>query len=166
MGPGFYESVEGFEIKNNSEVKFLPKQIGEKISNLKELVVVNCGLTVIRDFHFKHMKKLKMLRLNDNKITLIELEAFNDLGNVEELDLQKNMIETLHKSLFGSMNKLEKLYLNHNKIKFLHPKTFNIPSGKLSYLNLESNVCINEDYFAENWHLRENDIRTACRMPS
>lgn len=162
LGLELNTSVEAFEIKDNKEVKFLPRFIGEKFPKLKVLLVKSCGLTVLRNHVFKDMDNLQRLSLYDNKITTIESNAFKDLINVDWLNLYKNKIESLDEKLFATMVNLQTIYLNTNKIKFLSPTTFKIPGGRLVLVELESNVCINGYYYRDNFGQLEANIRAKC----
>jgi len=66
------------------------------------------------------------LRLNNNKITSIELNAFINLKALEGLDLSNNSIEgKVKKEFFLNFNNLRVLYLNNNKITKLDDSLLN-----------------------------------------
>lgn len=165
LGSEVKTNVEQFEIIYNREVKFLPRNIGEKFPNLKEFRVLNCGLTVVRIHYFKNMQNLKRLMCSFNEITTLEAGAFEDLVNLRWLKFDNNLIETLDAKLFATMMNLEDIRLNDNKIKFLSPETFKIPGGKLDYVLLKSNVCINDYFYSATFDKLERKIRQNCSQP-
>lgn len=167
LGSPKNNSIERFEVSENIETKFLPKDVGEKFQNLIEFWARQCGLKIIFDFYFKNMGKLVNLNLRYNQITTIKPKAFDDLVSLRELWLNDNMIETLDENLFAKMTSLEKIGLFNNKIKFLNPETFKIPGNRrLWSVYLEGNVCISKDYndyMAEaNLNQLESDLKTLC----
>lgn len=155
-------SVGQLEILDKSEVKFLPRQIGEKFPNLKIFAVKGCGLTVVRSHYLKALRNLRRLYLNKNKITTIEPNSFEDLINLEGLWLEDNLIETLDENILHTLVRLQWLNLEYNKIKFLSPTTFEIPGGKLTEVDLSENVCITGQYSSKNWYKLTNDISRSC----
>lgn len=156
-------TIEEFNIDDNSKIKYLPRGIGIKLPNLKEFWAENCNLSVVRHYYFQNMRKLQNLNMYGNKIVLIESSAFKDLVSVETLNLAFNMIETFDEKLLTSLVNLQKIYLYNNKIKFLSPVAFKIPkNGKLQYVNLEENTCINSPYDLVDLGLLETDIRANC----
>lgn len=162
LGSPVNTSVEQVFINRNNGVKDLPRNIGDKFANLIEFWATRCQLTTVRNHYFMNMQKLKFLNLRENKITTIEPDAFKDLISIHRMNLQTNMIETLDENIFTAMVALEWLHLEQNKIKLLKPETFIIPGGKLSYVVLKENVCINKWYGWDNWGQLEPDLKANC----
>lgn len=163
LGSKFNTSVERFQIQNNREVKYLPKQIGEKFPNLKVLWVLRCGLVVVRNHYFKSMANLRHLVLAQNQITSIEPDSFKDLARVRQLILVTNMLVTLDEKLFASMVELDALDMSNNKISVLSPATFRILGGKPKwYVNSSRNGCIDGYYSEGDSDRLEADIRANC----
>lgn len=140
--------VNRFESRNNPNVEHLPRQIAKKFPKLRNVAVNGCGLTVVRDFYFENMWMLKKLSLDENKITIIEPQAFSDLMNVEFLSMNGNLIVTLDEKLFQTMSTLRRFFLSNNRVKFLSPETLDIPNSDLRYVDLTKNDCIDEIYDA------------------
>lgn len=165
LGSPVNATVLQFQVNESKDVKFLPKYVGDKFPNLEFYLAWKCGLTILRDHYFNHMKNLQILTLSHNQISTIESEAFRDLVKVQDLKLGYNLIESLDDKLFTSMVNLEALSLNNNKIKILSPSTFKIPHGKLMTLELLSNVCIDKWYGQKRLrrmeHL-ESDLMASC----
>lgn len=156
-------TVEQFYIRDKKEVEHMPRRIGEKLPNLKELQVAICRLEILRKHYFHKMPNLRVLTLSFNKIAAIESDAFKGLASVEKLYLQNNLIGALDESLFVTMINLEALFLNDNKIKFLSSTAFKIPGGKLHYLNLKRNFCKLKKYRTNGLHILEYDLSTRCK---
>lgn len=162
IGSPLNASVERFYISYNKEVKFMPRHIGKKFPNLKELRMTSCGLVVVRDYYFKNMANVQFLGVYDNNIESIKPDAFRYLISVKTLLLAKNKIETLDEKIFVTMVNLQELYVNHNRIKFLSPTTFNIPGGNLEKVYLEGNICIHRWYNSKIMDQLEPDLRANC----
>lgn len=155
-------NVRMFFVKDNRKVKFLPRLVIEKLPNLKNYYVKICGLTALRNFNFKNMRKLERLNLDDNRISKIESAAFNDLVNLRVLELNENLIETFNGRLFEKMVNVEEIWLKSNKIRFLSPTTFMIPRGKLYYVDMRGNVC-KVGFYNQNLGKLGSDISVHCR---
>lgn len=157
------DTINVFDVRKNKGVEFLPKGIGEKFPNLSNLFASITGLTVVREFYFKDLKKAKGIDLSNNNIAIIEPGAFTDLISLEKLWLFNNKIETLDKNLFASMVNLADLHIHHNQIKFLSSTTFRIAGGKPMEVDLRVNVCINKNYRPDDYQLLEADLAAACK---
>jgi Leucine-rich repeat (LRR) protein len=84
------------------------------------------------------MKKLKVLNISSNRITIIE--GIFTLRRLEELNLSHNNISQLPRD-FRWMSSLKSLFLNHNKIAQLE-NLDSISCLQLIKLNIENNyVC-------------------------
>lgn len=118
----------------------------------------------MRNHDLKNMQNLQNLDLDFNRITSIDSDSFKDLVSLKMLSLSRNLIETLEFNIFASMVSLKSVYLGNNKIKILSSKTFEIPGGKLDYVDLESNVCINGLYHSEGWDRLKTEIKEKCKM--
>lgn len=162
IGSAFDTTIEQFHISRNKEVRFLPREIGERFPNLENFFVRDCGLEVLRNHYFQNMRNLRLLSLQNNKISSIESFAFQGLTKVEHLFFDNNLIETLDGKLFASMVNMEFLNLNNNKIKLLSHTTFKIPGGRLTDIYLRWNVCIDKEYGSDNLDWVEGDIRANC----
>lgn len=162
LGSVFVTTIERFDMSDNRKVKFLPGGIGGKFPNLKEFWAEKCGLTIVRDYSFTEMRNLRYLNLYDNKIAVIESGAFRNLISLKALWLDDNQIETLDDKLLASMVKLEQLYLMRNKIKFLSSAIFNIPGGKLIFVDLRYNTCINWNYDSSQREKLIADLMANC----
>lgn len=156
-------AIELFNMSKNENVKYLPRDIGVKLPNLIQFKAEYDGLTIIRDFNLKNMRNVRFLGLYHNEINTIEPKAFDDLVKVERMHLDYNELETLNENLFASMVALENINLNYNKIKTLKPSTFEIPNGKLDYVEMVANVCVGEIFTSfYGWTNLQSKIAFNC----
>jgi hypothetical protein len=52
------ETVEGFSINNNFQVKFIPKNLAQKLPNLIAFEIYNCSVESVEDHHFQGLSEL------------------------------------------------------------------------------------------------------------
>ncbi|XP_066286080.1 toll-like receptor Tollo [Branchiostoma lanceolatum] len=81
---------------------------------------------------------IRELYLNDNNISYIGNQAFNDLISLQILRLDGNNISEVNSTVFRSLSNLRKLYLNHSGIRYLEADTFQ-DLASLQELHLENN---------------------------
>lgn len=79
------ETVEGFCSSQNGKLDNLPKNLGEKFSNLIGLRAANCSIKKITKESFKGLKKLRELILFDNQIEIIPDDAFEYIPAIEKI---------------------------------------------------------------------------------
>jgi Leucine-rich repeat (LRR) protein len=76
---------------NNKNTSFLPEKVVEKFPNLKEYRAMTLKIRVIGKVNFEKLSKLEILNLEDNFISSIESDTFDDLVALEYLLLgEKN----------------------------------------------------------------------------
>ncbi|KAI9550756.1 hypothetical protein GHT06_013401 [Daphnia sinensis] len=68
---------------------------------------------------FSDLPHLKILNLEENKITRIAKGAFQNIENLEYISLDGNMISTIEAEAFHNLPKLETLNLGHNSLEKL-----------------------------------------------
>ena len=103
-------------------------------SNLKELVLSNNKISIIRTRQFDKLTSLTKLDLSYNEIFYFEVNAFEGYGlnNLLELNLSHNVLFEIEDGTFDGLPKLESLDLSYNKIKRIRSKVFT------SLLNIKS----------------------------
>ena len=87
---------------------------------------------------FSHLSQCVKLNLYHNKISVIELGAFNGLQSLTNLDLHYNELTTLKTNLFLSLRQCDYLLLSSNKISSIEDGAFH-GLGNLKYLDLQYN---------------------------
>lgn len=77
--------------------------------------------TFFEGFSTTHLQELD---LNNNDISNIELDAFQNLNYLHTLDLSGNSIKDLLQTTFRGLNSVRKLYLFNNDISNIQTRTF------------------------------------------
>ena len=159
-------SVQGFDIEDNKEVKFLPENIAESFPALTVYQVLSCSIRFVNGKHFKGLKKLEHLNLARNEIESIDGDSFKDLTNLEDIDLNYNKIKKIDPNLFQSLESLQDFYIDHNQLEFLDEKIFdNLQNLRLIELGKNRLSTIPSNLFKNNlkldWiYLDYNKIQT------
>lgn len=165
------------EVFMKETITDIPKSINKKTT---EIFLVQTGISTIQKDAFKDMTQLEKIFFMNNKISLIEVSAFDNLQNLVELEisgngdlrelkagvfsklsslkklvLKYNNISTLDQGIFDDLHNLEELYLNLNKLSSFPPDIFNA-LGKLRVLHLAKNklTLLPEDIFSKLPKLR------------
>lgn len=117
------DDVKSLLIKKQ-ECFFLPTGLGLLFPNLENFAVDSSKLTQISSIDLKRMKKVVLLMMRKQKISLIEAGAFDDLSSLESLYLRFNEIENLPDYVFSSLGKLRLIHLSDNKLSTLKENFF------------------------------------------
>ena len=88
--------------------------------------------------------RLKQLKLNHNRISEVNVNAFKDLRKLAYLDLSNNQISSLEFLRNWEENSLQELSIANNLIVNLSPKVFG-KMLKLTKLSLDGNLMLNID---------------------
>ena len=183
-----YQSIQGFSIEDNKEVKFLPENIVELFSELIVYEVYNCSIRTVNGKHFKGLTKLESLnlayneiepmdedsfkdltklwelRIGDNQIKHLDVQIFDNLKNLKYVSLQNNKLLTIPANLFKNNLKLAGIFLDGNQIQTISSRMFD-HLKKLNYVDLRYNFCANDYYFKNQFDEMKNIISTNC-LPS
>jgi Leucine-rich repeat (LRR) protein len=85
---------------------------------------------------FQYQKKLKEMRLNNNKIGQVEAETFHGMESLQILNLRGNLIDQLEHNSFSSLLSLEELNLGQNRIAEIKSDAFyRLYNLKILYLD-------------------------------
>jgi Leucine-rich repeat (LRR) protein len=141
-------------------VDFVPFEIFENFQILDSIAFTKCGIPMITNklFGGQNFEQIKELRLNEDKIRLIENKAFADLKNLKKIDLTNNKIRSINKETFAHNEKLEEIILTGNEIKLIHPEAFS--NQKDVFVTMFKNKCFdgqvlmrnNLEICYENWN--------------
>jgi Leucine-rich repeat (LRR) protein len=118
------ETVEAFDIRENSQVEFIPKNLAQKLPKLISIEISYCTVESVEDHHFQGLSELIELSLAHNKIKSISTDSFKTNIKLESLSLNGNEIIYLSNDHFQSLINLKRLNLNDNKIVFVQSKSF------------------------------------------
>lgn len=85
---------------------------------------------------FQYQKKLKEMRLNNNKIGQIEADTFHGMESLQILNLRGNLVDQLEHNSFSSLLNLEELNLGQNRIAEIKSDAFyRLYNLKILYLD-------------------------------
>lgn len=105
---------------------------------------------------FQYQKRLKEMRLNNNKIGQIEADTFHGMESLQILNLRGNLVDQLEQNSFSSLLNLEELNLGQNRIALIHPDAFyRLYNLKILYLDDNSLTNIPAEAFLPLTNLAE-----------
>jgi hypothetical protein len=139
--------------KNTTEIHFeesgrvahVPRNLHEEFPKLTKLWITRSEIPIVKNNLFgPEFSWIKGLSLRENKIQIIEEEAFKHLQNLERIYLYYNQIQSLNAKVFQNNRKLEKIWIWKNKIKMIAPETFR-HLNQLEWVELEWNDCVNKE---------------------
>ncbi|KAI4502110.1 hypothetical protein M0802_002792 [Mischocyttarus mexicanus] len=135
-------SLENIYLNNN---KLNSISIKNRLQNLSVLSAANNNLQEIIP-NFVDAPNLKKLYLNNNKITIIDEDAFSKLNLLEELYLQDNLLDKLPNKWNKNLRNLRSINLSNNVFKTIESLSLSqslplididLVNNKISYLNAE-----------------------------
>jgi hypothetical protein len=101
---------------------------------------------------FAGASHLRMLKLSNNRLSIIEKDAFQGLTNLQELFLNENLLQVLDGSWFVNTKSLNSLELQNNEIAEIKSIS---PSPNLKILNFGSNYITNASEISKFTSLTE-----------
>lgn len=108
-----------------------------KFNNLKSLQLKG-KLKVVERSKFAAFNRIDLLNLNDNEITELASDNFDDLTALSRLILQHNNLKEIHRDVFHELHNLKSIYLGHNQLEILPERLFR-SNQKLKEIKLEGN---------------------------
>ncbi|XP_005147061.1 platelet glycoprotein V [Melopsittacus undulatus] len=114
------------------------KNVFSRMVELQHLILSSNNISLISPVAFKGLRRLKALKLLENKLVELPAEVFDDMAQLQQLIIENNRLKSIEENLFDKLASLEELYLNKNQLTAL-------PSGvlkklaKLKVLNLSRN---------------------------
>lgn len=141
---------------------YLPMNLGEKFTDLQELSVVGTGLVKIDKKVLINFDNLIKLKLINNIIDEIPIDAFENLRSIEEINLSGNKIHTIDSDSFRNLENLKKLKLAGNLLKHISPDLLEIVKETV---DLRENVCIDVKYPTETKENVEQMTIDYCIAP-
>jgi Leucine-rich repeat (LRR) protein len=99
----------------DENVKYFPLNLGNFFNNLESVKITRGGLKEISGEDLKQFgEKLKKISLETNEIQKVEKILFENNKNLEIILLGENKIKIIEKEAFGGLEKLTKLSLEDN----------------------------------------------------
>ena len=118
------DAVKAFMSNDLKNIEYLPENINEKFPNLAILKAKNCSIKAVRKENFCGLQKLVKLMLDNNEITELSADVFDDLIRLKILSIKHNKIHDIDAGAFKNLKALHGLYLGHNQLKYLHKNLF------------------------------------------
>lgn len=107
--------------------------------NIEEMDLSSNKFTNLTSYAFKSYNNLKVLRLRNNTIKLIYMEAFSNLVDLHTLDLSNNLLSSVPSTtIWSTLPSLVNLNLAGNNLMMVMDDTFK-GLGKLKILDLGGN---------------------------
>ena len=107
------DSVTGLSI-HNKKIRFMPKNIGEKLKNLIAIRITYGRLKEIHKDDLKQFTKLQYLNLDHNDIETLENDLFELHPDLILIWFANNYINSIGETTFKNLNKLKDLDLHRN----------------------------------------------------
>ena len=112
---------------------------GCPISSLKELDMSVNHIASLRAKDLSQATSIQKLVLKQNRLSVLDDDAFASLPDLKEVDLSSNKLAALPPTIFNASTKLEKLLLQNNSLTLLTPELF-AHTASLQVLNLSRNA--------------------------
>jgi Leucine-rich repeat (LRR) protein len=103
---------------------------------LTSLTKLHLEANQISHINLASLRKLKLLKLSENRLEKLEPNAFATLLELERLELQGNRLVSLHPHTFNSLRHLSELNLAHNEFDSMLDESLFRNLKELKYLNL------------------------------
>jgi Leucine-rich repeat (LRR) protein len=141
------------EKKTVTEIRFweigrvahVPLNLAEEFPKLTGLWIQRSEIPIVKNNLLgPQFSWIKELYLVENKIQIVEEEAFQHLYNLVRIGLHYNKIQSLSAGVFENNRELKKIYLDNNKIKIIAPGTFQ-HLNQLTRVDLGRNDCVNRE---------------------
>ena len=100
----------------NNTINFIPQIVLTKFLKLTRLHLINVGLSLnVRSL--RNCGSLKVIDFSRNQITFIPADTFKTCSNLEEIFICDNKLRIVDKNAFVGLSKLSRLDLGHNLIE-------------------------------------------------
>jgi hypothetical protein len=153
IGEKFTFSGSAEEKENTTEILFvgggrlahLPQIVPQVFPNLTSLWIQSMEIPIVKNNLFgSQFSKIERFLLKNDKIKMIEEEAFGHLTNLWQIDLERNDIQSLTGKVFEKNFKLKWINLGWNQLKMINPGTFK-SLNQLEVVELEfKNECFDQ----------------------
>ncbi|KAL7016901.1 hypothetical protein ACKWTF_010189 [Chironomus riparius] len=116
--------INGFSLRANRNIFNLPVGVYKSFPFLISFDGSRSSISNINYKHFENLKALQLLRLDENKISFIESNAFKDLYDLKNLYLHQNLLTSIDGTILSRLHNLLELSLDRNKINYVAENAF------------------------------------------
>lgn len=110
--------------RNTAEDKVMIPSYESVKDTISMNILCPTNLTHVPRFIFQKFPKLRQLRMMNTGITTLNSESFASAHRLMQLDLRKNEIANIPANVFANLNRLEHINLAYNKIERVEPGAF------------------------------------------
>ncbi|KAG5684223.1 hypothetical protein PVAND_013461 [Polypedilum vanderplanki] len=145
----------------NTDLKVIEEETFTDLIELEELDISDCDIRYIDEDAFRGLSSLKTLYIGANKLSSLEPKTFEGLSSLTSLSMELNHLEHIDDNLFITNENLADIWMNNNSIVSMNWKVFeNVP--KLTYVDLQSNPCIDGVYDESNFDELKETLTEKC----
>lgn len=140
-----YESVKdtiSIDILCPTNLTQVPRFILRKFPKLRQIRMMNTGITSLNAESFKYGYNLMQLDLRRNKISIVPANVFDNLHRLENINLAYNQINRIVPGAFNQIPSLRTVILSNNLLETIEMNSFT-NAGNLTELYMESNAIRN-----------------------
>ncbi|XP_055311511.1 ras suppressor protein 1-like [Sitodiplosis mosellana] len=136
-----YESVKdtiSIDILCPTNLTHVPRFILRKFPKLRQIRMMNTGITSLNVGSFLSGHSLTQLDLRSNQISTVPANVFANLNRLEHINLAYNKIARVEPGAFDQVPALRTVILSNNLLQTIESRSFN-GAGNLTELYFESN---------------------------
>lgn len=136
-----YKNITNFQLQSDSSVPFVPATIFKLFPRLTAVELFT-GIKSLTNESFLNANSLRILTLQNNKITKIDRGVFSMTTQLHTINLINNHINDIEDNSFNGLSNLRHLFLSRNFLTVLRKSTFrgavNLTDLKLSFNQINS----------------------------
>lgn len=106
--------VTAFCVEDSPGMEYMPKAIDQFFPNTEAITVFTAGLRVIREADLQPFLKLRILALENCRLTTLEFRLFLHNPKLNTISFRHNQLESIDDRVFDFIDNLEKLDLSKN----------------------------------------------------
>ncbi|CAH8546504.1 unnamed protein product [Schistosoma bovis] len=126
---------------DHNELTSLPLDAFINYQNLRKIVLDNNRISYIHPQAFNNLRELSSLYMSSNELGSLPSRLFSQLSNLKILYLHRNKISCIHRGSFAALEHLQILHLSNNRIQTFPRNSFE-DLRRLKYLYLVHNPLI------------------------
>jgi Leucine-rich repeat (LRR) protein len=140
------ETATEIYFSQSGRVAHVPQNLREEFPKLTNLSITRSEIPIVKNNLLgPQLSWIEELVLGNNKIQIVEGQAFKHLHNLVVIDLSNNQIRSLGAGFFQNNLKLKEIRIGINKIKMISPETFQ-HLNQLTHINLVRNDCVDKEF--------------------